>query len=72
MIMALVSLTWEIKGQPDCAKKQVSSYACEYRFFFLLLDRVVTIIHVSTMHVERCTTFLTVGYDARSCNAFAK
>lgn len=22
MIMALVSLTWEIKGQPDCAKKQ--------------------------------------------------
>nr|ACU23902.1 unknown [Glycine max] len=22
MVMALVSLTWEIKGQPDCAKKQ--------------------------------------------------
>ncbi|RYQ93195.1 hypothetical protein Ahy_B09g099473 isoform H [Arachis hypogaea] len=24
MLMALVSLTWEIKGQPDCAKTQVS------------------------------------------------
>uniref|UniRef100_A0A0A9CH48 Uncharacterized protein n=1 Tax=Arundo donax TaxID=35708 RepID=A0A0A9CH48_ARUDO len=22
MLMALVSLTWEIKGQPDCAHKQ--------------------------------------------------
>lgn len=23
MVMALMSLTWEIKGQPDCATKQV-------------------------------------------------
>ena len=23
MLMALVSLTWEIKGQPDCSSKQV-------------------------------------------------
>jgi len=25
MVMALISLTWEIKGQPDCSSKQVYS-----------------------------------------------
>ena len=28
MLMALISLTWEIKGQPDCCSKQV------YALFF--------------------------------------
>lgn len=29
MVMALISLTWEIKGQPDCSNKQVHAL-----FFF--------------------------------------
>ena len=28
MVMALVSLTWEIEGQPECAQKQVSFLKC--------------------------------------------
>lgn len=31
MFMALVSLTWEIKGQPDCSQKQVN-------FCFIVLN----------------------------------
>lgn len=29
MLMALVSLTWEIKGQPDCSSKQVNDHFSE-------------------------------------------
>jgi hypothetical protein len=32
MLMALISLTWEIKGQPDCSSKQV--YALSLSLFF--------------------------------------
>ena len=36
IVMALVSLTWEIKGQPNCAQKQVTS-------FFFFFNNVLTI-----------------------------
>ena len=37
MLMALISLTWEIKGQPDCASKQVAFSFLSFDFSFILI-----------------------------------
>ncbi|BAH94112.1 Os08g0152800 [Oryza sativa Japonica Group] len=33
MLMSLISLTWEIKGQPDCSRKQVCNF---FSFHYIL------------------------------------
>lgn len=43
MLMAVVSLTWEIKGEPDCANKQVH-FASQFPLFFIYLRLIYEII----------------------------
>jgi hypothetical protein len=67
MLMSLISLTWEIKGQPNCARKQVC-----------ILD--LSIMQCIKMHVlnlflllgGRRGTFSVLGHNARICHDVAK
>ncbi|RWW01809.1 hypothetical protein BHE74_00027642 [Ensete ventricosum] len=66
MLMALISLTWEIKQQPDCAYKQVSAFGISNYH-----EKCFSNQHV-WYFAERGATFPYVGYDARCCYAFTK
>lgn len=66
MVTALVSLTWDIKGQPNCAQKQVI-------FVVLCTCHRVFLYNLSSKFcAERYSTFPTMGNDARSCDAYTK
>jgi hypothetical protein len=71
MVMALMSLTWEIKGQPDCATKQVcTSLVFLLPSTWLLYFTCVCINFLELfVNVERGATIFGLGNNARICNA---
>ena len=65
MLMALVSLTWEIKGQSDCANKQVL-------LGYLCVNLITGTSNIYKLCAERSRTIFGMGYNARFCNAPTK
>lgn len=67
MLMSLISLTWEIKGQPNCARKQVC-------ILDLSIMQYIQ-IHVPNLFLlltERRGTFSVLGHNARICHDVAE
>lgn len=63
MIMAVVSLTWEIKGQPDCANKQVSVLSLSTINFSLLMASCIYLICLN----NACREVYSCSYSGLWC-----
>lgn len=70
MAMSLVSLTWEIKGQPNCVQKQVLGI----NLLSYMQSKIypTNVIDYSKSIAERSASFPPMGYDARCRDASAK
>lgn len=69
MVMALMSLTWEIKGQPDCAMKQVCAIIISFTKYMATIFYMYILIFFTFVIVERGATIFGLGNNARICNA---
>jgi hypothetical protein len=67
MLMSLVSLTWEIKGQPNCARKQVCLLGLS-----IMQCTQVHVLNLFLLLTERRGTFPLLGHNARICHDVAE
>jgi hypothetical protein len=68
MLMSVISLTWEIKGQPNCARKQV----CISDLSFVQYIKKNHVPNLFLLLTERRGTFSVLGHNARICDDVAE